>query len=98
MDFRYPSAYKVQGIVHDPEQPDVMLAERPDLSMRAFLTGDVDSHCYLLDRERALAVMMLSGELNDENFDEVLTAVCTAIDPPASSMHASYRENFLRER
>ena len=26
------------------------------------------------------------------------TAVCTVIDPPAPSMHASYREELLRKR
>lgn len=74
MEFRYLSVHKIQGISQNPGNPDVLLVERPDINMKAILTGDIDSHCYLLDRRLALAEMMLTGKLNDENFDEVLSA------------------------
>lgn len=41
--------------------------------MVPIFTSDVDNHCYLLDRGLALAVTMLMGGLNDENFDAVLS-------------------------
>lgn len=72
MQLRYLSVHKIQGISHKPDDPDVLLVERPDMNMKAILTGDADRHCFLLDRRSALAEMMLTGQLNDETFDEVL--------------------------
>ena len=72
VEFRYLSAYKVQGVSQMLEDPDVVLVERPDLGLKATITGDVDSHCYLLDRPDALAQMMLTSQIDAENFDEVL--------------------------
>jgi hypothetical protein len=72
MEFRYLSAYKIQGISHNPSDSEVLICERPDLNMKAILTRDVAGHCFLLDRKLALAEMMLTGKINDEHFDEIL--------------------------
>ncbi len=72
MNFRYLSAYAIRGISQKPNEPDVQLVERPDINLRATLTGDVDAHCYPLDRRVALAEMTLSGKLNAPDFDAVL--------------------------
>lgn len=61
MEFRYLSAYRVQGITHKLDDPDIVLVDRTDLRTKAVLTGNLDPYIFLLDRQTALAVAMLSG-------------------------------------
>lgn len=72
MTFKYLSAYRVQGVSANPEDPDILLLDRPDLGMKATLTGSVDRHLYARDRYLALATLMLGGQLNADDLDEVL--------------------------
>jgi hypothetical protein len=39
MTFKYLSAYKVQGVSTKSTDPDILLLDRPDLGMKATLTG-----------------------------------------------------------
>jgi hypothetical protein len=72
MECRYLAAYKVQGFSNPPELPDVTLLELEDHKVKATLTGDTDSYCYVLDRQTALHFLMSRGEVEAENLGESL--------------------------
>lgn len=62
MQYKYIAAYKIRGLIHDPNKGDVEIYTAPnDLSFKAILTGNVDNYCYELDRARALGYQMLRG-------------------------------------
>jgi hypothetical protein len=74
MTFKYLSAYKVQGVSTRSTDPDILLLDRPDLGMKATLTWEVDRHLHPRDRYLALATLMLTGQLNADDVDEILNA------------------------
>jgi hypothetical protein len=74
MTFKYLSAYKVQGVSTKSTDPDILLLDRPDLGMKATLTGEADRHLHPRDRYLALATLMLTGQLNADDVDEILNA------------------------
>jgi len=63
MRFIFLSAHKVLGVTLKPGDPDVPLYESPDEGLFVFMTGDLSNHYQLLDRQTALAVMLLSGKV-----------------------------------
>jgi hypothetical protein len=77
MTFKYQSAYKVQGISTQSDDPDVTLLDRSDLGMKATLTGNVDVHLYPRDRSQALMTHMLGtlgGSLHSDDPKEIINA------------------------
>ena len=63
MRFVFLSAHKVLGIILKPGDPDVPLIETQDGKLSVFMTGSLDKHYQILDRQTALAVMLLSGRI-----------------------------------
>jgi len=61
MEFRYVTAVQLQGILHSSDDPEVILADQPEIGLRAVVTSDIDAHCFIVDRQLALATMMLKG-------------------------------------
>lgn len=63
MRFVFLSAHKVFGIILKPTDPDVPLIQTGDGKLSVFMTGCLDKHYQQLDRQTALAVMLLSGRV-----------------------------------
>jgi hypothetical protein len=55
----YRAAYRILGIVHRPDDPDLLLLERTSPDVRAYLTRNFDAHWTLHDRQAALGFLIL---------------------------------------
>jgi hypothetical protein len=73
MDFVYVTAFKVLGLVHEPEAPDIVLYSGLEPTIKATVTGDLSSHLGFIDRQLALASMLLKGMVGDPIPDEFQT-------------------------
>jgi hypothetical protein len=61
MRYEYISAYQIFGLNQDPAIGDVEVYRSDDHLIRAILTSDLNAHCYVVDRGRAIGLFMLRG-------------------------------------
>lgn len=76
MHFTALSAYKVRGIVQKADSPDLSIYNDTATGLRATITGDLNRHWNVLDRQSALASMLLQGQIQeplDDHFNENLS-------------------------
>jgi hypothetical protein len=80
MRFVFLSAHKVFGIILKPSDPDVPLIQTEDEKLSVFMTGSLDRHYQVLDRQTALAVMLLSGRVKQPLPDDFSDQLSIQID------------------
>lgn len=61
MKYEYISAYQIFGLNHDPARGDIEIYKSDDNLIRVILTPDVNGHCYVVDRGKAIGLFMLRG-------------------------------------
>lgn len=61
MQFTFLSAHKVRGIVQTVDTPDLTLFHDTTSGLRVTISGDLNRHWRVLDRQLALASMLLRG-------------------------------------
>lgn len=61
MKYEYISAYQIFGLNSDPARGDIEIYRSDDNLVRAILASDVNGHCYVADRGRAIGLFMLRG-------------------------------------
>src|SRR4030065_2134748 len=82
MRYEYISAYQIFGLNQDPAIGDVEVYRSDDHLIRAILTSDLNAHCYVVDRGRAIGLFMLrgfSGQGAQEDFAAALEKEIKAI-------------------
>jgi hypothetical protein len=70
MEFVFLSASKVLGINHKSGEPDKLLFEAADPRTKVLITRNLDQNWYILDRQAALATMMLMGMIGQSSTSE----------------------------
>lgn len=73
MRYEYISAYQIFGLNQDPARGDVEVYRSDDHLIRAILTSDVNVISYVVDRGRAVGLLMLRG-FADQSAQEDFTA------------------------
>ena len=75
MNYIYLTAYRVLGISHPVGTPDIVLWKQSAPSRRLVLTSNISDHFEIIDRQAALALMMMKGligKLDTKDFDIAL--------------------------
>jgi hypothetical protein len=83
VQFTFLSAHSVQGIVHKPDAPDLVLYDDSEAGLRVTVTADPNRHLHVVNRQSALALMMLRAmipEPLDEAFPHNLAEQIAQID------------------
>lgn len=70
MEFIYLTAFKVRGLVHKSDTPDLVLYAGSEPTIKVTITGDLTSHLSYIDRQLALAFMLFKGMFGDPIPDE----------------------------
>lgn len=82
MQFVFLAAYRVLGISHKSDYPDIELFLGSNPNTRAVITSDLDRHWLILDQQTALRTMMLKGMVGypqAEGFEERLEQEVQAV-------------------
>ena len=69
MNYVYLSSHQILGISHPPNSSDIVLWEQSNPYRRLTLTNNLSEHIEYLDRQAALALMMLKGLFGEPNVD-----------------------------
>ncbi len=73
MEFTYRSIYQLQGLSYPTDAPDLSIIDDQSSGISALVTSsNLDSHCAILDRGLACAVMTFKAQLDAVDFEVLL--------------------------
>jgi hypothetical protein len=95
MQFTYQCAYKVKGILHAGTKPDLHVLTNPSMDLSVTVCGDLVPHWKVLNRQLAIATLMLQGGLGKppEEFKRLLAAEIEKLD--AQMAQSAALEGFV---
>lgn len=92
MQYKYVVIYQISGLIHDQSSTDMEIyTSEGSVSIKAFLSDNIDTHCYELDYAGAIGYLMLKG-LKGRSWEESKPEIEAEITRIRENRHKNLEE------